>query len=138
MRKETKQVYAAYSSFEQAKWLKEKRFNEYCNYVYSLDMVDDTIPRVYSSKDYLSKDYLSKDVYIWLMPEQWQVVEWLRINHDIWISVDFSEMDESFTYKIQLLTGSEKLPRIFTDAGYYTPQEAYVEAFYYIKENNLI
>jgi hypothetical protein len=59
------------------------------------------------------------------------VVEWLRVNHGIWVSSDFSEVDESFTYKINLLN-SENLPRIFTDCGYDSPQKAYSAALDYI------
>jgi hypothetical protein len=70
-------------------------------------------------------------------PEQWEVVEWLIVNHGIWVSTDFSEVDESFTYKIHLIK-SNKLPRIFTDCGYDSSQEAYSAAFDYILSNNLI
>jgi hypothetical protein len=123
------EIKPTYVTFEQAKWLKEKGFKENCDYLYSDGRLEE--------RNCIGK-VINKDAITHLItaPEQWQVVEWLRVNHDIWVSTDFSEVDESFTYKIHLIK-SNKLPRIFTDCGYDSPQEAYSAAFDYIL-NNLI
>jgi|694.fasta_scaffold88259_7 hypothetical protein len=60
------------------------------------------------------------------------VVEWLRVNHGIWICVNKSKDAEDngwFHYYVDN-KWSAKL--------YDTPQEAYSAAFDYIKNNNLI
>ena len=70
-------------------------------------------------------------------PEQWQVVEWLRVNHGIWVSVDmvYEVTQTGFWYSIRqskeddMAIGSNEYP---------TPQQAYSAAFDYIKNNNLI
>jgi len=64
------------------------------------------------------------------------VVEWLRVNYNIMVSCLFKETDESFMYQIHKMK-SEELPRIFTNDGFNSPQEAYSAAFDYIL-NNLI
>ena len=70
--------------------------------------------------------------------EQWLVVEWLRVNHGIWIEVVISENKkfESEIYNTKNLITKH----IFDKHSelYNTPQEAYSTAFDYIKENNLI
>ena len=67
-------------------------------------------------------------------PEQWQVVEWLRVNHGIWVYVVgggnnryYPMYQDKNQYKLAL----------DLDKCYDTPQEAYSAAFDYIL-NNLI
>lgn len=83
-------------------------------------------------------------------PEQWQVVEWLIINHGIWISL---VADNDYTFKFEINTWSwyenEKCYRLghrvlgetmweTSSTPYKSPQEAYSAAFDYIISNNLI
>ena len=84
----------------------------------------------------LDKLLLSKNIDMPVNPTIADVVMWLYEKHGIWISSDFSEVDESFTYKIHLIN-SDNLPRIFTDCGYNSPTEAYEAAIIYTL-NNLI
>ncbi len=67
--------------------------------------------------------------YGYEMLQQWQVVEWLYSNHDIWISIDMVEKD-SFFYSINKANWEVK-QTIFSD-DFETPQQAYSAAFDYI------
>jgi hypothetical protein len=69
------------------------------------------------------------------IPEQWQVVEWLWVNHGIWISVNkdtnYVWANNYFNYQII----SKDKGCAFSDIGGTipnTPQEAYSAAFDYI------
>ena len=87
------------------------------------------------------KNYISR-------PEQWQVVEWLRVNHGIWIKVDHFLTNENtvdWDFEIDKVDNdldekSNYIPLVSFDIerSFETPQEAYSAAFDYIKENNLI
>lgn len=84
-------------------------------------------------------------------PEQWKVVEWLRINHGIWVTVDIGK--EYWFWKIRGINGKvivkEQIPDelcttltglLFSNTKYLkyiSPQEAYSAAFDYILNNNL-
>ena len=117
-----------YVTFEQAKLLKEKGFDIVCRSYYRYDGVVSFWEFTHNANNI----NLQKTLYS--RPEQYQLIEWLRVVHGIWISSDYSEVDESFTYKIHNINTKE-LPRIFTDCGYKTPQEAYSAAFdYTLKE----
>ncbi len=67
-------------------------------------------------------------------PEQWQVVEWLRVNHGIWISVQPNEpfTDNDWCNKIYI-----DLKLQFAFEGYSKPQEATEAGILYVL-NNLI
>jgi hypothetical protein len=79
-----------YVSFEQAKKLKEKEFNVNCLAVYN-----DSENRIcYAINDIGNLEFTEKHLELtknygfnnsFLAPEHWQVIEWLRINHNIWI-----------------------------------------------------
>jgi hypothetical protein len=73
-------------------------------------------------------------------PEQWQVVEWLRINHGIWVYVEQNETDGFIYYKFVIDKGFKSLKRFETQFQYFwdSPQKAYSAAFDYILNNNLI
>ncbi len=60
-------------------------------------------------------------------PEQHQVIEWLRVNHGIWIEVYY---DNSRKEYYTVLNGEEYM--------FQSPQEAYSAAFDYINKEGLI
>jgi hypothetical protein len=76
-------------------------------------------------------------------PEQHQVVEWLWLNHGIWIQVSISRYGMFYcnilknqpTKNINVPMSYEMICQL---NDYNTPQEAYSAAFDYIKENDLI
>ena len=131
------EIKPTYVSFEQAKRLKEKGFDLYLNAIYKTDgtLVENV--------------NLTKVEKLFPAPEQWQVVEWLRVKHGIWVSVDV--VKEYWFWKIRGINGKEivkeQLPielcttltdLLFSNTKYlkYTsPQEAYSAAFDYILTN---
>jgi hypothetical protein len=67
-------------------------------------------------------------------PEQWQIVEWLRVNHGIWVEVRYYEFVKMFIYEIVGLNNNKGM----TSRGvehFDTPQEAYSAAFDYTLKN---
>jgi transposase len=130
-------IQPAYVTFEQAKRLKEKGFNLLCFYYYENKILKEPYLENGSSTDTEFKvnlsdllEYFNKHSELISAPEQWQVIEWLRSNHEIWV-VAFPE----------LLNGNivRYYPSIFQkgvgeDIEQYfdTPQEAYSAAFDYI------
>ena len=113
-----------YVNFEQAKWLKEIGFDEYCNECF------------YKNEESEAKYHTTEEFKdICYRPEQWVVVEWLLVNKGIYVEAPF--WDEKFRIKIVNINTLEVLRGIDFD-GYNSPQEAYSAAFDYIKENNLI
>jgi len=103
-----------YVTFEQAKLLKEKGFDVDTEHHYNID--GEQYKPVFTSTDISA-------------PEQWQVVEWLRINYDIWITCGRDEDN----YKCEVYTiksGNKHVPTGLK--SFPSPQEAYSAAFDYI------
>jgi hypothetical protein len=110
-----KVIEPTYITFEQAKWVNKKGLLISCEKRYNKN----------GTFNYSKNWSISA-------PEQWQVVEWLRVNHGIWIWVENYPNEDNFTPQIPKANLSKIL-------GYYkSPQEAYSAAFDYIKDNNLI
>jgi hypothetical protein len=126
------QIRPAYATFEQAKKLKEKRFNEICFSWYS--DVGDRILYGAAEMDFKA-------------PEQWQVVEWLRVNHGIHLEVSCDVYGELWFVKLEVCSKEvwddlDKRHKILTahrkfNNEHKSKQEAYSAAFDYIL-NNLI
>jgi hypothetical protein len=122
-----------YISFEQAKKLKEKGFDVEVKTVFkNKDGWEEAIGVPYNYNRFEN---------IQSAPEQWQVVEWLRVNHGIWISIYLGHDQNKIWYnvaieKIELGSNHEPMNNHFDIDGF-TPQEAYSQAFDYIL-NNLI
>jgi hypothetical protein len=145
-----KEIKPTYVTFEQAKWLKEKGFDEPCTALFIHEIIQGNtewdILELFERNNNDTYEFLLSCDMDWqknyLRPEQWQVVEWLRINHGIWISVGnvYSEYTH-WAYGIGKENKGMILPfREGQDNHDYfnSPQEAYSAAFDYIKDNNLI
>jgi len=117
------EIKPTYVSFEQAKLLKEKGFNEKCVQGYN------------KSEKYLGElivDFPNRntDNIVISAPEQWQVIEWFRVKYGIWVVII-----------PELLNGVQVryYPSIFEqgvgediEQYFNSPQEAYSAAFDYI------
>lgn len=133
-----------YVTFEQAKKFKEKNFNVKCETKFEINGDLSELNALDGALDWnntkFSRPLISR-------PEQWQVVEWLRINRGINILPI-----ESYTYpdeiknrwKYQIINKQEKNKDIFnkkffieSDYEFQSPQESYSAAFDYVL-NNLI
>ena len=125
-------IEAKYTTFEQSKWLKEKGYKSKSRYY-------DGSGKLVSVPNIPENDYRHTNNYMqrfrWEAPEQWQLVEWLRLNHGIWISVFYKRHSENkhYGFNIRQANGIETVLWEFE-----SPQEAYSAAFDYINENNLI
>jgi hypothetical protein len=128
-----------YTTFEQSKLLKEKGFNIICKQRYwegyenIFHFQDSCILNNWNNYDDSSTIYFSA-------PEQWQVVEWLRINHGIWASpgiINLNGVVKWFPICFKFVNGLLEI-RKDIDGNFDTPQEAYSAAFDYILTNNLI
>jgi len=126
------EIKPTYITFEQAKLLKEKGFDVECIYHYGKTndyiSIGSDIPATNWNK--LIDDHMD-EVELYSRPEQWQVVEWLRINHGIWVEVRYYESYKVFIYEIVGLNNSKGM----TSKGVThlnSPQEATSAAFDYI------
>jgi hypothetical protein len=134
-------------TYEIAKWLKEKGFdqninnawfNRVGNYLGICNVKEDgtqvTYSNTYSSAELVTREYYNECCsYRYCAPEQWQVVEWLRVNHGIWIYCKYQKRGK-IIFVIEDLQGNN----ITISPDLNSPQEAYSAAFDYIKDNNLI
>ena len=113
-----------YVDFNTAKLLKEKGFDLPVSVVYkNKDGWEEVIGVPYNY------NYFEN---IQSAPEQWQVVEWLRVNHSIWVQPSFSRRQDytiRWEYNIYDLKVKNKM---WCDVGYDSPQKAYAAAFDYI------
>lgn len=113
-----------YVDFNTAKLLKEKGFNEITNYNYS--EVYGFIENINSLKH---SDGNNRFVSA---PEQWQVVEWLRVKHDIWVSITCPRPRRLELWGFFITKASNEDMLLYENRGYISPQEAYSAAFDYI------
>jgi len=121
------EIKRTYVSFEQAKLLKEKGFeipilNWYHRETKKLNKND-----LAFSINKLTDNYSA--------PEQWQVVEWLRINHGIWIVVNIT-IDDKWYFELYNLKDKRNSEISIVDENitdfHNSPQKAYSAAFDYI------
>jgi hypothetical protein len=149
----TQEMKPTYVTFEQAKWLKEKGLNDHfyhrqgedstrwvsCKYCY--DPLDEskTLQLWSDNIESSTKERLERLISA---PEQHQVVEWLRVNHGIWVSVGVGNLfhgDKFFILIKKYNIDRWELTPLDNErhSPYDTPQQAYSAAFDYIL-NNLI
>jgi hypothetical protein len=131
-----KEIKPTYVTFEQAKLLADKRFLIHTRYGYTKDGV---LERPHYGETYINSDFENSLTYS--APEQHQVIEWLRINHGIWISVHlelcrgYEGYDFNFEYindKEKTIIEQEKQYKELGETVFNSPQEACSAAFDYI------
>jgi hypothetical protein len=123
-----------YIDLDRDKWLKEMGFDKWLD--------------TYSEKNHMLSGWLENDLYIDEVELPIElinslIVEWLRVNHGIWIQVSISRygmfycniLQNQPTKNIDVPMSYEMICQL---NDYNTPQEAYSAAFNYIKNNNLI
>jgi hypothetical protein len=132
----------AFVSFEQAKLLKEKRIEiptEECFYV--KDEINNIEEHQIKNRDVVYNGGIN---YIVLKNEyrvyyQSEFLEWLRINHGIWISVRRSYViinNEAFDKYMSTIEFITEIKCDITDLqSFDTPKEAYSAAFDYVIRN---
>jgi len=110
----------------QSKWLKEKGFDKWFS--------------DYSESHHHLKGWVDRDTYldeVELPIELFNtlVVEWLRVNHGIHVEISLYNKDMSYFIFIKNNIGFIVFEKL---TSHDTPQEAYSEAFDYIKDKGLI
>ena len=120
-----------YVDFNTAKLLKKKGFGiPYKQMGYSTKFYNG------NTKTMLPLGRTGRSTNLIPAPEQHQVVEWLWLNHGIWIWVEKGRNPDNFypvIYNGKEITSFKHLPKMWGD----TSQEAYSAAFDYVL-NNLI
>ena len=110
-----------YVTFEQAKLLKEKRFNENCYAVIDIEKSKIINPFL-SCNSELIKQAFSR-------PEQWQVCEWFRVEKGIHIEILLTESSPYNTFYYRVMKVGQYFTLSHDDVYFTTPQEAYSAAF---------
>jgi hypothetical protein len=112
-----------YIDLDRDKWLKEMGFDKWLD--------------TYSEKNHMLSGWLENDLYIDEVIELINslIVEWLRVNHGIWVCVDREEGSAYWKFKIRLLQLKGYKYGGF-GGEFNSPQEAYSAAFDYIKDNS--
>lgn len=131
----TQEINPTYVTQDQAIWLNKKKFDVPCEMCLGAgDLPVDKTPLPFNAGDKI-KHVNSKHQY-YSAPEQHVVVEWLRVNHGIWVFLMKSYgKNGKFLYCID---NSEDLKLTESNYSFNSPQEAYSAAFDYIKDNGLI
>jgi hypothetical protein len=122
------EIKPTYVTWEQAKLLADKKLLIHTRYGYTKDGV---LERPHYGETYINSDFENSLTYS--APEQWQVVEWLRIVHGIWVDVNYLKR---FKFSCGI-TDIKEIPDEdsgirFTSSFHESPQEAYSAAFDYI------
>ena len=127
-----------YVTYEIAKLLKEIGFAEKCSHYYVTDFQNfkadgllkkTTLPEDIENDNVFYFVDRSRQHHLLVAPEIWQVVEWLRVKHAIWISCDYMDELLNFYWTItDIKTNTDELGTFNCD----TPEEAYLAAITYI------
>jgi len=127
------EIKPTYVSFEQAKRLKEKGFNIPCK---THCFIGNTGKIVFETSvhciDWGNRPHI-KTVQKYSVPEQWQVVEYLRVNHGIHITLTTYAL--GYQYHLNNTPDPKTWhidKRYNCKDDFKTPQEAYSAAFDYI------
>lgn len=139
-------IQPTYVTFEQAKLLKKKGFDEQCSHSYKETepvalyqhqdkMYNNSFKKEWQNTVRKNSQMLDATISRYSAPEQWQVVEWLRSEREIWISIEYRL--SRFTPNIQFVKRINKDTTVSYWSYFETSQEAYSAAFDYVL-NNLI
>ena len=147
-----KNIQPTYATFEQAKMLKEKGFDGECARFYTKSNCKlygiDEHGRYYPIKNKSKELWIVGNVAVLniknliLAPEQWQVVEWVRVNHNIDLQdiCNYGRLGRTYRMGIIFINKKEEVDTIFLRPidtpfefiEFKSPQEAYSAAFDYI------
>lgn len=129
------EIKSAYVSVKQAELFDEKGLrcdSDYNQWILAKDKNDDSKRFICLSDDLENHTYIDGDkehnVYHCLtIPEQWQVVEWLRVEKGIWVSVNIAPDMKTFSAYV-----THKKKGGWDSKEFNSPQEAYSAAFDHI------
>lgn len=117
----------AYVSFEQAKLLKEKGFNIVTRSKYIKEkFIEDHFLHNYNSLS--GNGGYEEYSILFACPEQWQVVEWLRVKYGIWVAAIPNIKGDKWK---PILMKTDK-DDIYDEFAFNSPEEACSAAFDYV------
>ena len=124
-----KNIQPIYATFELSKLLKEKEWQQRTKMVWLDSLGKQHLREVNLSLELNNAEYDA--------PEQWQVVEWLRVNHGIWVWVrpykdHAADNNDPIQHQMNVYKNGVTVSKEFN-----SHEEAYSAAFDYIL-NNLI
>ena len=139
------EIKPTYVTFEQAKFLKEKGFDEDCSKMYKVQCIWGFGFMQYKNSQ------IHKNSFDTTAPEQWQVVEWLSLKGiEVSAQINFYNKKSKLGYYYTIDKFDEngihdgkdydmqQLGLIGDLKAFNTKQEAYSAAFDFILTNNLI
>jgi hypothetical protein len=125
------EVTPTYVTLEQAKKLKEKGWKQRVKMVYLSISNKSIIRGVDLSLELMDNEFNA--------PEQWQVIEWLRVNHNIWVATDVDCRDlfgTNLLFFFRICNIGEYLRCLNISEKYFEyPQEATSAAIDYVLDN---
>jgi hypothetical protein len=124
-----KNIQPTYATFEQSKSIKEKEWQQRTKMVWLDSLGKQHLREIDLSLELNNAEYDA--------PEQWQVVEWLRVNHGIWVWVrpykdHAADNNNPIQHQMNVYKNGVTVSKEFN-----SHEEAYSAAFDYIL-NNLI
>ena len=116
----------AHITYEQAVWLKSIGFDAICRSIF--------LNGIKANTESLYRNSFNAELIL-TAPEQSVIVEWLRVNFGVWISVKMSQTESEYSYQgcIQQLNKEN-----VSASDFETPQEAYSAALSYLMSNEII
>jgi hypothetical protein len=130
------EIKPTYVTFEQAKLLKEKNYEiDTEEVLFCIDEVNNIEEHQIKNREVIYDGGLlhSLDENEYRVYHQWQVCEWLRVNHGIWVSVAiFVKRDETVVWVYDIYKNNYIIEQFQRSKGFNSPQEAYSAAFDYI------
>lgn len=124
-------IQPTYISFEQAKLLKEKGFDKECKqrYFIATNIDEESFPFLQEDCALHNwNDYDDSSTVYYSAPEQYQLIEWLKVNHGIWVTV-IPNITGTKWKPVLMKVGKDDL---YDEFAFNSPQEAYSAAFDYI------
>jgi len=110
-----------YVTFEQAKKLKEKGWNQRTEMVHLFTPLKNILREIDINLSIVENELNA--------PEQWMVIEWLRVNYGIWVTIGY--LGDGYNCTIQDKKGWTKKAM----GNFNSPQEATSAAIDYVLEN---
>ena len=145
-----------YATFEISLLLRDKGFNEPCSHYYINNYSNfkyDGILRKTSLPNDLESDNILQFVkrseyqpHLINVPEVWQVIEWLRVNYNIWINIGpkrhkNEKFENEMWYECEIWRLEEDEIKLYgydsvnTNQEFISPEKAYLEAILYTLKN---
>jgi hypothetical protein len=120
-------------TFNQAKLLKEKGFKVKVNSYFFMAAISHGLQIDSCIEQDINLDFPNLH-FKWSRPEQWIVIEWLRVKHSIWVEIGRMLIDNKSTFWYYINTSIDSKDKESKNI-FNTPQEACSKAIDYVLTN---